>query len=97
MAHTAFYRFKSIHCYLYPNLQWCLDKKKHMAAMLEELKLSRQGKSRKCICTWKSLMCCDIWKEAYRKSAEETMKQRLKEKAEKEKKKEGGARKIGAE
>ena len=38
----------------------------------------------RCVCTWKTPMCCEMWKEAYKKAAQQTMKDRLKQK-EKEK------------
>ena len=43
-------------------------------------------------------MCCELWKEGYRKAAEESMKERLKQKAElADKKKANGAKVVNAE
>ena len=80
------YRFKSIHCHLFPTLQWCIDKKQHLAAVLEEIKNSDVKGKHKCVCTWKMPMCCEVWKDAYRKAAEHAMKERMKEKAKEGKK-----------
>ena len=73
-----------------------------MASMLAEVKerpkLLKGGEKRRCVCTWKTLMCCELWKEGYRKAAEESMKERLKQKAElADKKKADGAKIVNAE
>ena len=64
-----------------------MEKKKQLAAILEEIKHPADGSRRaQCVCTWKTTMCCDVWKEAYRKAAQQTMKERLKQKEQLEKK-----------
>ena len=41
-------------------------------------------------------MCCELWKEAYRKAAEQTMKERLKLKEKEKKEKEKVAKELEA-
>ena len=43
--------------------------------MLEEANAANAKGKRKCVCTWKTPMCCELWREAYRKSAEHHMKE----------------------
>ena len=81
---------------MYPTLQWCIDKKQHLAAVLEEIKKSDVKGKRNCVCTWKMPMCCELWKEAYRKASEHAMKERMKAKAEGEEgNKFGGQNAVG--
>ena len=66
-----FFRFKSLHCHLYPNLQWCLEKKQQVA---EEL--LHQSKN-DCLCSWKKLICCKVYQDNYKKMAEARMLKQL--------------------
>ena len=76
-----------------------MEKKRQLAAILEEIKHSGNrgdGKKFRCVCTWKTPMCCEVWKEAYKKAAEQTMKERLKLKEMGKEKKERAAAEIKA-
>ncbi len=60
---TSIFRFKSLHCHLYPKIEWCLDKKKQIV----EDKKGREINSvrQTCECSWKKIVCCNVYKENY--------------------------------
>lgn len=78
-------RFKSLHCHLYPKLQFCVDKKQQL---LEDKK-KRQAEGddvtkRICECSWKKIICCSVYKDNYNKYVQSRMlERRMKEEGEK--------------